>query len=247
MERIKVRVSTPAKNLFNLSVLEIILNSISSNYYHPVSKEAGKFGNYKEIGFMHILRFFGLVLLSFMLSASPAPAATGEKANDLTETETVKNQEQIIEAVDIAGNRRLRDEDLLYYIKTRPGDVYIQAQLERDLRELLQLNFFDKVETKVLTEPGVRGGVNVIFQVVELPIIRDLQFEGLEAVPESDVLKAFANSASAFPKNRFTIRSSAERDAHLARTARLERFSERESDGQRRRSFGDFDRHHFCH
>jgi outer membrane protein insertion porin family len=191
MERIKVRVSTPAKNLFNLSVLEIILNSISSNYYHPVSKEAGKFGNYKEIGFMHILRFFGLVLLSFMLSASPAPAATGEKANDLTETETVKNQEQIIEAVDIAGNRRLRDEDLLYYIKTRPGDVYIQAQLERDLRELLQLNFFDKVETKVLTEPGVRGGVNVIFQVVELPIIRDLQFEGLEAVPESDVLKAF--------------------------------------------------------
>ncbi len=140
---------------------------------------------------MHILRFFGLVLLSFMLSASPALAATDEKAKNLTDTETVKNQEQLIETVDIAGNRRLRDEDLLYYIKTRPGDVYNQAQLERDLRELLQLNFFDKVETKVLTEPGVRGGVNVIFQVVELPIIRDLQFEGLEAVPESEVLKAF--------------------------------------------------------
>jgi len=167
------------------------LNSISSNYYHPVSTEAGKSCNYKEIGFMHILRFFGLVLLSFMLSASPTLAATDEKAKNLTETETVVNQQQTIEAVDIAGNRRLRDEDLLYYIKTRPGDVYNQAQLERDLRELLSLNFFDKVETKVLTEPGVRGGVNVIFQVVELPIIRDLQFEGFDAVPESEILKAF--------------------------------------------------------
>src|SRR5206468_11146031 len=32
---------------------------------------------------------------------------------------------------------------------------------------------------------------NVIFEVRELPIIRDLQFEGLKSVPESDVLKAF--------------------------------------------------------
>ena len=140
---------------------------------------------------MHILRFFGLILLSFMLSASPTLAETNGKAKNTTATETTNNQQQLIEEVDIQGNRRLRDEDLLYYIKTRPGDVYSQAQLERDLRELLSLNFFDKVATKVLTEPGVRGGVNVIFEVVELPIIRDLQFEGLKAVPESEVLKAF--------------------------------------------------------
>ncbi|MCW5961331.1 MAG: outer membrane protein assembly factor BamA [Pyrinomonadaceae bacterium] len=100
-------------------------------------------------------------------------------------------QQQLIETVDIQGNRRLRDDDLLYYIKTRPGDVYDQAQLERDLKELLSLNFFDKTATRVLTEEGVRGGINVIFEVRELPIIRDLQFEGLKAVPESDLLKAF--------------------------------------------------------
>ncbi|HLM61857.1 MAG TPA: outer membrane protein assembly factor BamA [Pyrinomonadaceae bacterium] len=161
----------------------------NSNYY-PASTEAVELRNYKEICFMHILRLFGLVLLSFMLSASPAAlAATNEKAKNITET--VANQQQLIESVDIQGNRRLRDDDLLYYIKTRPGDVYNQAQLERDLRELLSLNFFDKVETKVLTEPGVRGGVNVIFEVRELPIIRDLQFEGFSAVPESEILKAF--------------------------------------------------------
>lgn len=140
---------------------------------------------------MQILRAFGLVLLSFIFSAAvPALPNSDEKAKDNPKTETVTTQ-QLVESVDIQGNRRLRDEDLLYYIKTRAGDVYDAAQLERDLKELLSLNFFDKVATKVFTEPGVRGGVNVIFQVSELPIIRDLQFEGLEAVPESDVLKAF--------------------------------------------------------
>ena len=139
---------------------------------------------------MHILRFFtGLILLSFMLSASPTLAETNGRAKNTSAT--ITNQQQLIEEVDIQGNRRLRDEDLLYYIKTRPGDIYNQAALERDLRELISLNFFDKVETKVLTEQAPRGGVRVIFEVVELPIIRDLQFEGLKAVPESEVLKAF--------------------------------------------------------
>ncbi len=139
---------------------------------------------------MHILRLFGLFTLVFLLSTSPATAAD-EKAKNTPMTASAIKQQQLIESVDIQGNRRLRDEDLLYYIKTRPGDVYNQAQLERDLKELLSLNFFDKIKTRVLTEEGVRGGINVIFEVAELPIIRDLQFEGLKAVPESDVLKAF--------------------------------------------------------
>lgn len=156
---------------------------------------------------MQVLRIFIFLSLIFMFSASALPAKTSEEAKDNPKTEKVTEkgttaeakvetvetavQQQLVESVDIQGNRRLKDEDLLYYIKTREGDVYNQAQLERDLKELLSLNFFDKTATRVLTEEGVRGGVNVIFEVRELPIIRDLQFEGLKAVPESDLLKAF--------------------------------------------------------
>lgn len=139
---------------------------------------------------MQIFRAFGLVLLSLVVLNSVATAAPNGKKKANSTTKSVALQ-QLVENVDIQGNRRLRDEDLLYYIKTRAGDVYSPQQLERDLKELLSLNFFDKVETKVFTEPGVRGGVNVIFQVKELPIVRELVFEGLKAVPESDVLKAF--------------------------------------------------------
>src|SRR5688572_25320633 len=100
-------------------------------------------------------------------------------------------QPRVVESVDITGNRRLREEDILYWVQTRPGDPYNAAQVERDLQTILGLNFFDKTSTRVLIEDGPRGGVNVIFEVKELPIIRDLQFEGLSSVSESDVLKAF--------------------------------------------------------
>lgn len=139
---------------------------------------------------MLIARAFGFVLIIFAVLAFPAYPKTNDNANDPSKTSS-SNTQQVVESVDIQGNRRLRDEDLLYYIKTRPGDVYDPAGLERDLKELLSLNFFDKTATRVLTEEGVRGGVNVIFEVRELPIIRDLQFQGLKAVQESDVLKAF--------------------------------------------------------
>jgi outer membrane protein insertion porin family len=150
------------------------------------------------MGFMHNLRAFGLVVLSFTFFIIPALGRNHAVA--LSDIEPAAKQQQVVETVDIQGNRRLRDEDLLYYIKTRPGDVYDPAALERDLKELLSLNFFDKTYTRVLTEPGVRGGVNVIFEVRELPIIRDLQFEGLKAVQESDVLKAFREERAGVSK-----------------------------------------------
>jgi outer membrane protein insertion porin family len=108
-------------------------------------------------------------------------------------SQPVKAQQtqRIVESVDVTGNRRLRKDDILYWVQTRQGDVYNVDQVERDYQAILALGFFDKTATRVLTEPGPRGGVNIIFEVKELPIIRDLIFEGLSSVPESDVLKAF--------------------------------------------------------
>ncbi len=136
---------------------------------------------------MFNFRAFGLVLAVFAFLAASVQAEALDNSNVVSPLV----QQQIVETVDIQGNRRLRDDDLLYYIKTRSGDVYDPAALERDLKELLSLNMFDKTATRVITTEGVRGGVNVIFEVRELPIIRDLQFTGAKALPESDILKAF--------------------------------------------------------
>lgn len=138
---------------------------------------------------MKRLSALGFVILALAVSGVQALADAGDSAKRISASPA--NAQQIVESVDIQGNRRLRDEDLLYYIKTRQGDIYDPAALERDLKELLSLNFFDKTATRVLTEDGIRGGVNVIFEVRELPIIRDLQFKGTKALQESDILKEF--------------------------------------------------------
>ncbi len=186
---------------------------------------------------MQIVRVFGLVLLTFVISSGTSFASENDKTKDFPgnkavvvvvatatdkkeqpekSTEPVKQaqpQQQLVESVDIQGNRRLKDPDLLYYIRTRQGDVYDPKTLERDLKELLSLNFFDKTETRVITEPGIRGGVNVIFEVKELPIIRDLVFEGTKAIQESDILKAFR-------ENRIGISKESVYDPVKARNAR---------------------------
>src|SRR5438309_2812058 len=102
-----------------------------------------------------------------------------------------QQQPRVVENVDVSGNRRLRKDDIVYYIQTRQGDTYNPSQVERDLQALNAQGFFDKTETRVTIEDGPRGGVNVTFYVSELPIIRDIQFEGLKSVSESDVLKTF--------------------------------------------------------
>ena len=160
---------------------------------------------------MYKFRALGLVLLALAALAFPAAAKANESANN-TPASKAPAAQQVVETVDIQGNRRLRDEDLLYYIKTRPGDIYDPAALERDLKELLSLNFFDKTATRVLTEEGVRGGVNVIFEVRELAIIRDLQFKGSKAIQESDILKEFR-------EKRVGISKEAVYDPVKARTA----------------------------
>jgi len=134
---------------------------------------------------MHLYCVFRLFFLSIVVGL----AAFFAVPRPVTAQQTPA--QRVVESVDVTGNRRLRKDDILYWVQTRPGDVYNPDQVERDYQAILQLGFFDKTATRVLIETGPRGGVALIFEVRELPIIRDLTFEGLKSVAESDVLKAF--------------------------------------------------------
>src|SRR6185312_6790430 len=133
---------------------------------------------------MHSYRGFLVLILSGFIGLSAFLAAPKT-------TPAQQPQQRTVEDVQVIGNRRLRREDVLYYVQVRQGDPFSEAQIQRDLQTILSLSFFDKVQSRVYTEEGPRGGVVVIFEVKELPIIRDLQFDGLKSVAESDVLKAF--------------------------------------------------------
>src|SRR6185295_4015161 len=137
------------------------------------------------------MQFYRVVLLALVGLLIGTTSFVLHRSVSAQQPQQPQQQQRLVEEVDIIGNRRLRKEDILYYIQTRPGDPYNADSVNRDLQTILSLNFFDKVGTRVTKEDAPRGGVRIIFEVKELPIIRDIQFEGLKSVTESDVLKTF--------------------------------------------------------
>ncbi|HEX8685838.1 MAG TPA: outer membrane protein assembly factor BamA, partial [Pyrinomonadaceae bacterium] len=135
--------------------------------------------------------YLAAALVGCLTLLSLAPSWAGASAQEPTAAAPAQQQRVLVESVEVEGNRRLRDEDVLYHIQTRQGDAYNEAQIARDLQALLNLPFFDKTETRVATSDGPLGGKVVIFTVKELPVIRELTFKGLSSVGEADVLKEF--------------------------------------------------------
>ena len=73
---------------------------------------------------------------------------------------------RLIEGVEInsAGNKPL--DDILKMLKTRVSEPFNGDVVKADLRALLGLGL-DPVKTTVRVEEGVRGGVNVVFELYE--------------------------------------------------------------------------------
>jgi outer membrane protein assembly factor BamA len=95
---------------------------------------------------------------------------------------------RLVEEVAVIGYRRLSKEDILKHVKTKPGEVYSWKQVQRDLQSVLASGLFDRVQTRVLQETGRRGGVVITFEVVELPRILEIRFEGLRHLKETEII-----------------------------------------------------------
>ncbi|MEE8349915.1 MAG: outer membrane protein assembly factor BamA [Acidobacteriota bacterium] len=97
-------------------------------------------------------------------------------------------EESRIEEIRIVGNRRIPESTIRYYIQSREEGVYDENQTFTDYRTLLGTNFFEDAKLKkTLGETGVI----IIFEVVERPLIRSIEYEGMSSFKESDVLERF--------------------------------------------------------
>ena len=96
-----------------------------------------------------------------------------------------------VEDVEIRGNRAIPTDTIRLYIQTKRDDLYSDAQVQRDFQAVLAQGFFDEFESRVFKEEGPRGGTVVVFYVKERPVIRDITYDGLKSVQESDVIQRF--------------------------------------------------------
>jgi outer membrane protein insertion porin family len=129
----------------------------------------------------HMVLLVRLVLVCFLLSLTGISSFGQQPAG----------QDRPVEEIEIRGNRRIPKESILYYIQTKVGDRFNPELARRDLEAIVTQGWFDPLQTKILTDDGPRGGVVLIFQVREYPIIRALEYHGLKSATETEILTKF--------------------------------------------------------
>jgi outer membrane protein insertion porin family len=108
---------------------------------------------------------------------------------------------KVIERVVVAGYRRLSERDIRAHISMRPGELFTPESGRRDLERILATGLFDMKQTKVFGETGVRGGVEVVFEVVEMPLISKVTFKGLRASEEAEIVERIRANAITLVKD----------------------------------------------
>ena len=97
-------------------------------------------------------------------------------------------QQNLVADVQIHGNRRIPSETIRARVYTRPGDVYDPAALERDFNSLWNTGYFEDLRFE--REESTKGWVIHVY-VKEKPTIREIKYDGLSSVSQSDVLDRF--------------------------------------------------------
>jgi outer membrane protein insertion porin family len=106
----------------------------------------------------------------------------------LTAVAATAQQSQTIDSIRVIGNRRIPKETVLARLFTHPGDTYDPISIERDFNSLWNTSYFDNV--RIEREETEKGIILDIF-VRERPTIREINYKGLNAVSQSDVLDRF--------------------------------------------------------
>jgi len=99
------------------------------------------------------------------------------------EKETAKN---VLERVIIRGSRRISEEDIKSWISTHKHDVYNPPKLNDDVHALFDTGHFTDV--KVFIEEGQQGGRIITFEVMDRPLIFDIDFQGIDASQQAEVI-----------------------------------------------------------
>ncbi len=97
-------------------------------------------------------------------------------------------QGPIVTEIVIHGNRRIPADTIRARIFTRAGDPYDEQALERDFSSLWNTGYFEDLRIEKEEAPG---GYRIHIYVKEKPVIRRIEYRGLNSVSQSDVLDRF--------------------------------------------------------
>jgi outer membrane protein insertion porin family len=109
--------------------------------------------------------------------------------NGVQEAKTAQVGENIIEAVDFRGQRKVPQDTLRALIITKKGDVFSEEAIHRDFIQLWNTGRFD--DLRVETERGPQGGIILRFVVTERRTVHVIDYTGNKSISKSEILDRF--------------------------------------------------------
>jgi outer membrane protein insertion porin family len=113
----------------------------------------------------------------------------------------------LIDSVHVTGNKRIETDAILAAIAGRRGAIYDPSSLDKDLRSIYDMGFFEDIEIDVEDGPG---GKIVTFKVTEKPSIGKITFEGNKNIERKDLMEILGIKEYSI-LNRKAIKDSIER------------------------------------
>ncbi|CUU37445.1 MAG: BamA/TamA family outer membrane protein [Armatimonadetes bacterium] len=114
---------------------------------------------------------------------------------------TATAQTRRIESVSIRGLRNVSENAVLTALRLKPGEVFSESLLESDRNALIGMGLFSAVRPRVeQTETGVR----IQFEVVENPLIKEVQFFGNTVFRSEQLLELIRNKPGMVFNTNFT-------------------------------------------
>lgn len=115
--------------------------------------EAGVFTLYQDNGYL-------------FSNITPVEVNVNGDSIDL-EMQVYEGKQARINRVTINGNTRTNDHVIMREVRTRPGELYKRSEIQRTIRELAQLGYFDPEKLNVNFEPDQEKGIVDLEYIVE--------------------------------------------------------------------------------
>jgi len=137
-------------------------------------------------------------------ATQPSTQAAGPTIN-IPPSEAERAEGTPILRLDISGNRRVAREDIVSYLREKPGHLFKTENLASDVRALWDSGFFDDVEVDMTRDDR---GLILRFLVRERPNIKSVEFEGNSEIENDKLQEAIeikANTILSVPAVRRSV------------------------------------------
>jgi len=103
----------------------------------------------------------------------------------------ISAQDKLITEVAVAGNQNISKEAVLTAVTLKAGDTFAEEAVQQSRQAIMSMGNFERV---IVGTETTEGGLRVVFNVVENPVVKEIKFVGNTAISAEQLLALMRTS-----------------------------------------------------